>query len=145
MPTVQQILARKGTHIFTIHPDATVLDAGLMMNEHKIGALVVVEMGQVAGIVTERDMLRRLVAKRRDPAETTVRQIMTPEVVCCRPQTPLDEARGLFMRRRIRHLPVINDRGVLEGLVSIGDLNAWQLDGQELEIHYLHEYIHGRT
>ena len=145
MPTVRQILARKGTQVLTVSADASVLDAALLMNEHKIGALVVVDAAQVIGIVTERDVLRRLVAKRRDPAETTVGDIMTREVICCHPDTHLEEARAIFMQRRIRHLPVVNDRGVLEGLVSIGDLNAWQLDGQEQEIHYLHAYIHGRA
>lgn len=145
MPTVQQILARKGSQVLTIAPTRSVLDAALLMNEHKIGALVVVEAGQVMGIITERDMLRRLVAKRRDPADTTVDQIMTREVICCRPNATIDETRTVFMQRRIRHLPVVDDDGTLVGMVSLGDMNAWELDGQELELNYLHEYIHGRT
>ena len=144
MPTVHRILDHKGSQVLTVSPDASVLDAALMMNEHKIGALVVAEAANVVGIVTERDVLRRVVVQRLDPAETSVGQIMTGEVVCCRPDTPIDDARGVFMQRRIRHLPVVSDEGVLEGMISIGDINAWQLDGQQRELHYLHEYIHGR-
>ena len=145
MPTVQHVLERKGSQILTIGPDASALDAARLMNEHKIGALVVVDQEQVVGIVTERDMLRRVVAKRRDPAEADVRQVMTHEIVCAQPQMHLDEARSIFMHKRIRHLPVVDDAHQLVGMISIGDLNAWQLDGQEQELHYLHEYIHGRT
>lgn len=145
MPSVERILARKGAHVVTIEPQASALDAALLMNEHHLGALVVVEEGHVAGIVTERDMLRRVVAKRRDPAECAVAEVMTRHVVCCRPDTPIQEARALFMHRRIRHLPVVSDRGALQGLISIGDVNAWELDGQEQEIHYLHEYLFGRV
>jgi CBS domain-containing protein len=143
--TIDKLLNRKGAQVRTISPAATAVDAALEMNEHGIGALVVVKAGQVVGIVTERDVLRRIVAKRRDPADCPVGEIMTREVVCCRSGTPIKEARAIFMQQRIRHLPVVSERGALEGLVSIGDVNAWQLDGQEQEIHYLHEYLYGRT
>lgn len=145
MANVRQVLAHKGSQVLSIGPGATALDAALLMNEHKIGALVVLEQGRVAGIFTERDVLRRVVAKRLDPATVSVRDVMTREVVCCTPETELDDARAIFMRQRIRHLPVVDERGRLEGLISIGDLNAWQLEGQSLELHYLHEYIYGRV
>src|SRR5205085_9781948 len=93
MATVRDILATKGPHVQSIGPDATVLDAALLMNEHKIGSLVVTDGGQLAGIITERDILRRVVPQRRDPAELLVRDVMTAEVVCCQTCTSLDEAR----------------------------------------------------
>ena len=145
MATVEQLLGRKGAHVRTIGPAASALDAALAMNEHSIGALVVVENDHVLGIVTERDILRRLVARRRDPADCAVADIMTREVVCCRPETTVREAGAIFMQQRIRHLPVVSTQGALQGLISIGDVNAWELDGQEQEIHYLHEYLYGRT
>ena len=145
MATVRRILDQKGSQVLTIGPRASVLDAALLMNEHKIGALVVIDQNEVVGIFTERDVLRRVVAERRDPAKLTVAEVMTHDVVCCPSDADIDEARAIFMQRRIRHLPVLGDDGRLQGLISIGDLNAWQLDGHRLEIHYLHEYIHGRV
>lgn len=145
MATVKQVLAQKRPEVLTVGAEVTVLDAALRMNEHRIGSLVVVdEAGQVAGIVTERDVLRRVVARRRDPGEALVGEVMTQEVVCCRPEATVDEARAVFKHRRIRHLPVVGEDGRLEGMISIGDLNAWQLDGAELELNYLHDYLAGR-
>ncbi len=102
MSTVRDILARKGSHVQSIGPDATVLDAALVMNEHKIGSLVVTDGGRLVGIITERDLLARIVARRRDPASTAVRDAMTTEIICGRTDTSLDEARGVMMTRRER-------------------------------------------
>jgi CBS domain-containing protein len=145
MATVRDILATKGPHVLSIGPDATVLDAALLMNEHKVGSLLVMSGGQLVGIVTERDLLARVVSQRRDPATTVVHAVMTAEVACCRPETTVDEARGVMKNRRIRHLPVLDDTDQLLGVVSIGDLNAHLSHDQELTIHILHEYIHGRV
>jgi len=145
MATVLDILGRKGNQVFNVRPNATVLDAAVLMNEHKIGGLVVTEEDRVAGIVTERDVLRKVVAARRDPAEVPVSQIMTDKVVCVSSDTSLDEARAIFMERRIRHLPVVDAEGRVEGMISIGDVNAWRLDGQATTIHYLHEYLYGHV
>ena len=145
MATVRQVLAQKSNHVHSITPRSSVLDAALLMNEYKIGALVVMEHGEVVGIITERDVLRRVVAHRGDPAQMLVEQVMTRDVICCHPDTPVDEARGIFMTQRIRHMPVVDDRGRLVAMVSIGDLNAWQIVGQEQEIFYLHEYLYGRA
>jgi CBS domain-containing protein len=145
MATVQDILAGKGSHVFSIGPDATVLDAALLMNEHKVGSLLVMSAGQVAGIITERDLLQRVVAQRRDPADSPVRDVMTTEVVCGRPETTVDEARAVMKNRRIRHMPVLDGGDQLLGLVSIGDLNAHLTRDQEVTIQVLHEYIYGRV
>lgn len=145
MANVAEILGKKGPALHTISPEATVLDAVGLMNEHKIGAVVVQSAGELVGIFTERDLLRRVVGEGRDPATTTVGEAMTTDVVCCGPEATIDEVRSIFMNRRIRHLPVVDDRGRVRGLISIGDLNAWMLDGHEATIHYLHEYIYGRV
>jgi CBS domain-containing protein len=145
MATVRDILGAKGPHVLSVGPDASVLDAALLMNEHKVGSLLVMAGGRLVGIITERDMLLRVVAKRRDPADTPVCDVMTAEVACCRPDSELDEVRSVMKNRRIRHLPVLDGNDELLGLVSIGDLNAYLTHDQEVTIHILHEYIHGRV
>jgi CBS domain-containing protein len=145
MATVMEILANKGPHVLTIGKEATVLQAALLMNEHKVGALVVTEGDEITGMFTERDVLRRVVGEQRDPAATRVHDVMTTEVVCCEPGTPLEEARGAMKNRRIRHLPVVDGGQKLCGMVSIGDLNAHQMTSQEHTIHLLHEYLYGRV
>ena len=145
MATVRDLLAVKGSHVLSIGPDATVYEAALIMNEHRTGSLVVIEAGQVRGIITERDLLCKVVGMLRDPSTTLVRDAMTAEVVFCRPHTSVDEARGVMKNRRIRHLPVIDGEGRLLGLVSIGDLNARMEHAQEQHIHLLNEYLYGRV
>ena len=145
MATVKDILAVKGSQVLSIGPEATVLDAAHLMNEHKVGSLVVMDAGRIIGIISERDILTRIVVPRRDPGVTPVLEAMTMEVVCCQPHTPLDEARGVLKNRRIRHLPVVDEEQRLCGMISIGDLNAFDSADQELTIHVLREYISGRT
>ena len=145
MATVRDILAVKGAHVLSIGPEASVLDAALLMNEHKIGSLLVMSGGGFLGILTERDVLERVVAPCRHPAQTPVREAMTTEVVCCQPHTTIEEARGVMKNRRIRHLPVVDEARQLHGLISIGDLNAHLAHDQEFTIHILREYIHGRV
>jgi CBS domain-containing protein len=145
MSSVRDILVKKGSGVLTTGKDSTVLEAAILMNEHKVGALVVLEAGRIAGMFTERDVLRRVVSERRDPATVTVGDVMTKEVICCTPETTIDEARGAMKNRRIRHLPVCDGDGGLKGLVSIGDLNAYENSSQEQTIHLLHEYLYGRV
>jgi CBS domain-containing protein len=145
MATVQDILRIKGSHVQSIGPSATVLDGALLMNEHKIGCLVVRDAGRVVGMFSERDILRRVVAERLDPAAVPVAEVMTREVICCKPDMTLDEARGVLKNRRIRHLPVLDGEDELCGLISIGDLNAHEIRDRESNIYILEQYIYGRT
>ncbi len=145
MATVRDILAIKGPHVLSIGPAATVLDAAVLMNEHKVGSLVVMSGGNVIGIITERDILQRVVVPRLDPGQTLVQDVMTIELVCCQPHTSLEEARGVLKNRRIRHLPVVDEAKQLVGMISIGDLNAHEAHDHEVTIHVLQEYIYGRV
>jgi CBS domain-containing protein len=145
MATVRDILGVKGSQVLSIGPEATVLDAAVLMNEHKIGSLLVMSGGQLIGIITERDILHRVVVTRRDPGVTPVLDVMTTEVICCQPHTSIEEARGVLKNRRIRHLPVVDELERLCGLISIGDLNAHETHDHEQTIHVLHEYIYGRV
>ena len=143
MASVNDILAGKGRHLITIAPQATVYLAAVLMNERKIGSVMVMEDGQLVGILTERDILVRVVADQRDANATQVGEVMTTDVVCCRPHTPVEESKSVMKHRRIRHLPVLGLDDELVGLISIGDLNAYQVDYQERTIYQLQEYIHG--
>jgi CBS domain-containing protein len=145
MSTVQDLLSEKGVRVLSIDPGVTVLDATHKMNQHKVGALVVMHDGQVVGMFTERDVLRRVVGEQRDPATCLVGEVMTSEVVCVTPETDLDEVGAVMQSKRIRHVPVCDDTGALVGMVSIGDLNAWRSTNQQATIHYLNEYIYGRV
>ncbi|MEM1097410.1 MAG: CBS domain-containing protein [Planctomycetota bacterium] len=143
MPRVTELLHRKGTDVTTIEPSARVIDAATLMNRRRIGALVVVEAGRVVGMFTERDVLRRVVAERLDPAAISVSEVMTRDVVSCIADDGMDHARKLFMQQRVRHLPVLDERGHLAGLISIGDLNAWDLTGTRVHVQALEEYLYG--
>lgn len=140
MTTVASILDRKGRDVVSLPASESVLRAANLMNERGIGGLVIVDEGQVVGIFTERDVLRRVVAERRDPSSTTVREVMTAPVVSCRPDTPLDECTAVMTRRRVRHLPVMDQIG-LAGILTSGDILAHQVADQEATIEHLNSYI----
>ncbi len=128
--------------VHTIAPDATVLDAAKRMNDRHIGSLVVVgDDGCAVGIFTERDLLKRVVAERLDPAETRVRDVMTAELIVCTTDTPLDEIRHTFRERRVRHLPVVDGEGHVVGMISIGDLNVSDVKHMTETIAYLEQYM----
>lgn len=145
MGTINDILREKGNHVITIEPDATVCEAAEKMNEHEIGSLVVVSHGYIKGIFSERDVLRRIVAPCRHPKETTVDEVMTRHVVCCKPHMPLDELAKLLKAHRIRHVPVLDEQGHLMGLVSSTDLVRHKVQSQDVALHYFEEYIYGRA
>jgi len=146
MSKVADILASKSGPVVTIGENESVLNATRIMNEHKIGALVVTDgEGHVVGMFTERDVLRRIVAEQKDPASTIVAVAMTSDVIVCEADMPLEDCRQLMRNRRIRHLPVVDSKGKLQGMVSIGDLNAQLANNHEIHIKYLSEYIHGRV
>lgn len=141
MSTVANIITRKGQQVHSIAEEQTVVSAAQAMNANRIGALVVTRGGVVVGIFTERDILNRVVAPRRDPAVTMVRDVMTSPVACCAPETTSDECRQVMRTRRIRHLPVV-DNGRLAGIVSIGDLLELADAEHTATIQYLYEYMY---
>jgi CBS domain-containing protein len=145
MPTVRDVLAEKGETLQTIHSGATVLDATRKMNEHKIGALVVMDEGRVVGIFTERDVLMRVVADELPPSAVPLSAVMTRDVICCCPHDDLDEISAIMKDKRIRHVPVCDAEGRLLGMVSIGDVNAQYASNAEQQIHFLSDYIYGRV
>ena len=155
MPTVRDLLARKGSQLpdaprgadlVNLPPSASALDAAQLMNARGVGAvLVIAEEGdrrRLVGIFTERDVLRRIVAAQVHPRELPLAEVMTRELVTCDVSTTIDECAAVMTSRRIRHLPVLDRGGTPVGLVSIGDVLAFRAAEQEGTIEQLHRYIH---
>ena len=141
MSTVQAILDAKGYDVACVSPKTTALHAAQEMNTRRIGCLVVTEGTQIRGILTERDILRRLVVEELDPRTTTVDEIMTHEITACTRETPLSECRAIVTEKRIRHLPVV-EGDHLKGIITIGDLVKHEIKEKEEEIGHLHEYLY---
>lgn len=141
--TVGSILNEKGSFVACVAPDASVLDAARRMNDLRIGSLVVTDAEQVIGIITERDILTKIVAACVDPAATKVRAVMSSPVACCKANTTAAECRGVMTRRRIRHLPAVDEQGRLIGIITSGDLMAREVAAQQETIEYLQQYILG--
>lgn len=141
MATVRDILARKGSEVVTAAPEQTVLEAAQLMNNRGIGAVVVTDKEGIRGIFTERDVLRRIVAEAREPSSTRLQDVMTTSLVTTAAEMTVDECAELMTRRRIRHLPVIRE-GKLAGVVTIGDLLAYQLAEQATTIAHLNSYVY---
>jgi CBS domain-containing protein len=145
MPTVRDVLAVKGSQVHSVTPQTTVLDTIHKMNQHMIGAVLVMQGSQVAGIFTERDVLRRVIGELKNPATVKVGEVMTEDIISVGPDTDLDEVSSIMKNKKVRHIPVCTDDGKLHGMVSIGDVNAYHASNQEAQIHFLNEYIYGRV
>ncbi|MFW6051124.1 MAG: CBS domain-containing protein [Myxococcota bacterium] len=139
---VRRVLEAKGSDVQTAGPNEPVVDAVARMNDHGIGALVVVDGGRPVGVFTERDVLRRVVAEGRDPRATRVQDVMSTDVVVIAPHVTVEEAMSVITERRCRHLPVV-EGGRMVGLISSGDLTKWVTRNQARDIQDLVEYING--
>jgi CBS domain-containing protein len=140
MNVLAEILDEKGREVLKIDADATVLQAVRRMVEANVGSLLVTDGDDIAGIVTERDYLRRAALAEEADDDTAVREIMTSPLVVATPDTPIDECMALMTERRIRHVPVVDESDVV-GIVSIGDLVKFKSRQQSFEIQYLTDYI----
>ena len=141
MKTVQQLLMEQPLALWTISPDATVFDALKLLAEAKIGALLVMEKGKLVGIVGERDYARKVALEGKSSKGTKVREIMTPNVLCVRPESTNEECLVLMSSRNIRHLPVINGSEVI-GMLSMRDLVNDIISEREYTIKQLESYIY---
>ena len=142
VPTAQTILKRTGSEVAAVDHGTAVLEAAKLMNERRIGALVVTPGERVIGIFTDRDMLIRIVAAGKPPETTVVGDVMTAPMAWARRDTKLSECRGVMTAKRIRHLPVVED-GKLYGMISSGDILASEVQEQQATIEFLHEHMHG--
>ena len=142
MRRVRHLLEAKAPEVFAIGPDAAVIDAIRLMAEKGIGAVVVMQSGRLAGILSERDYARKIVLQGRSSHDTPVRDIMTAQVVTVRLDDSIDHCMQLVTDKRIRHLPVLERDAVL-GVVSIGDLVRAVIEDQQRELVQLQRSIAG--
>ncbi len=143
MNELAKILEEKSKDVLSIEADASVFEAIKRMVEANVGALLVTDKGETAGIVTERDYLRGVTLKGRTDKETAVREIMSSPVIVATPEMTVDECMSLMTDRRIRHVPIV-EAGQVVGIVSIGDVVKFKSSQLSYEVQYLHEYISAR-
>jgi CBS domain-containing protein len=140
METAAGLLRHKGAAIFSVDPDAPVLEAIRLMADHSVGALLVMREQRLLGVVSERDYARKVILRGCASSETPVRQIMSSPVLTVRPEQTVRECMQLMTERRVRHLPVLERERVL-GVLSIGDLVRAVLEEQQQTIEDLERYI----
>ena len=141
MATLSDLLATKGPGVVAVQPSDTVLQAANLMNDLNIGGVVVLSGDRLAGIFTERDVLRRVVAQELDPATTPVAEVMTTPVITCPPDLSLEDCAALMTQRGVRHLPVQDSTGLV-GVVSIRDLLAYKVSEQQATLDQMTHYLY---
>ena len=139
------VLANKGKAnvAHAVAPTMTVAAAVDLLNQNKIGCVLVMDQGRLVGIFTERDVLRRVVGERRNPEKCLVADVMTRELVVMRPSSTVGDAMQVISERRIRHVPLVDGSKVL-GVISQGDINHWLVRDREVELQTLVEYVTGK-
>jgi CBS domain-containing protein len=143
MSTVATILAHKGRNVASVTENDSVLDAARLMRERHIGSVVVAKDGDIHGIFTERDMLCRVVAEGRNPAQTRIGEVMTLDVACATPEMSLLQIASTMTQKRLRHMPVA-EHGKLCGMITSGDILAYKVSHLEETNIFLKEYMHGQ-
>ena len=142
MATVRDMIRKKGDEVYSIGPEASVFEALETMAKHNIGALLVMSEGNMVGIVSERDCIRKVELMGRNSKETRVSEIMTSDVITVDCSQPLEECMALMIERNIRHLPVY-DGSELVGLLSVRDVLREVIEVQQLMLSQLERYITG--
>lgn len=142
MEFVRQLLQHKDPDVWSVTPDTRVYNALKLMAEKNIGALLVMDTGQLVGIFSERDYARKVILKGKSSKNIPVTEIMSERVVAIRPNQTVDECMALMTDKRIRHLPVV-ERNKVVGVISIGDVVSAVISDKEFEIKQLENYITG--
>jgi CBS domain-containing protein len=143
MKTIKDVLRDKGQAVWTIDVNALVLDALELMAEKEIGALMVMEDGRLAGVMSERDYARKVVLLGRSSKDTPVREIMTRKVLYVKPGQTVEECMALMTEKHVRHMPVLDGDSMI-GVVSIGDIVKSVISEQQFLISHLENYIRGK-
>jgi CBS domain-containing protein len=140
METVKILFVHKPGDVLKVTPDTTVLEAARLMNHREVGSVLVVQDGNLVGIFTERDLMRRVVARELLPGTTRVGDVMTSSLVTCTPEARIVDCNTIMSERRIRHLPVVDLTGVV-GVITTGDLLAHELHEKDSTIHQLESFV----
>lgn len=141
--SVKAILDTKGRDVVTTGGNTTVAEAARILNENRIGAVVVVGMaGKISGIFTERDVVNAVAKHGHDSLDQPIASLMTAKVHRCKEETTTDELMEVMTQRRFRHVPV-EEKGKLSGIISIGDVVKWRIREIELEAEQIKAYIAG--
>ncbi len=144
MVTVRDLIKTKGTEVWSVSPDSTMIDALNLLAKKDVGALMVTKDGKMVGIVSERDFVRAIAKTGQCLLHSTVERYMTTEISSVTPDATIDQCMQLMTDKRIRHLPVLeNDK--LVAVISIGDVVRDLISNKELTINQLEDYIQGRT
>lgn len=139
---LRDILGEKPQALFSVPPDATVMEAVKIMVEGQVGSVMVIEHGQLRGLFTERDLMRRVMYERLDPEKTAITDVMTKDVATVAPHMTVGEAMTFCTQQRLRHLPVFEGETLL-GVISAGDLTKAAVADQQHTIDDLINYIAG--
>jgi len=140
---VKEILGKKSREVITILSDKSLLDASKLLTRHNIGALIVVnKKNEPVGILSERDIVRNIAERSVSALDTAIETAMTKDIIIGFPEDALSDVSSTMTNRRIRHLPIVEDKDLI-GMISIGDIVKAQLDHAEHEAHNLRQYITG--
>jgi len=142
MSTVSNLLDSKGNDVLTVKPDQPVVEAVQRMEDRSAGTALVMDGGEVVGIISERDVFRKVVLEGKSIEEVQVQDIMSSNLTTVSPETSLDECMQLITEKRIRHLPVLRDKQ-LRGIISIGDVVKYLVVEKDFKIKNLETYISG--
>ena len=140
--TISSILQHKGRDLWSVSPDATVYEAIQLMADKNVGALPVMDGGQLVGVISERDYTRKVILRGKSSKGTAVREILSTPVISVNPEHTIEDCMRLMTHHRVRHLPVLEHNKVI-GIVSIGDLVNWIITAQSAAIDQLARYISG--
>ncbi len=143
MNKIRELLKVKGNKVWSISLDTSVLEALQLMTDKKVGALLIVEDGKIAGIISERDFVHGVAEKERCIVNTTVAEYMTPKVITITPEQTVEECMQLMTAQHIRHLPVVENDDLV-GIISIGDIVKEIISNEKSRSDALENYIQGR-
>ena len=141
LATLRELLDEKGGLVYTVSPSDAASTAVRLMAQMDIGALPVVYNGRLVGILSERDILGRIVDEQLDPVETLVSDVMTSSPECAPPSMTVETAMRIMSRKRFRHLPVLSESRLV-GIISMRDLNEWMIQSQKSSIEKLVRTVH---
>ena len=139
--TIATLLEFKGPQLFTVPSTTTVLEAVREMNNHGIGSLIVMDEGHMMGLFTARDLMRRVIEEERNPMTTRMSEVMRTDFPRLTTSMDAEDAMEIFEHGHCRHLPVMDEQGLVAGVISIGDISRWCSTAHRAETESIRNYI----